>query len=71
MTTVFFSSIGLKDIIAHIEVLIKVTQQALNDRWQNLSLLNTEMLLMREAHLQNKMALAIITTLQVDTCAII
>lgn len=67
----FFLSIGLEDIVAHIEAFTKFTQQALNDSWQNLSLLNTEMSLMRKAVFQNWMALDIITPLKGGTCAII
>ena len=44
LATIFVSSIGLEDIITHIEALTKFTQQALIDSWQNLSLLNTECL---------------------------
>lgn len=49
----------------------KFTQQALNDSQQNLSLLNSEMALMRKAKLQNRMDLGIISASQRDTCAII
>lgn len=47
-----------------------VSPQALTDSQKNLSLLNTEMTLMRKAILQNRMALNIITALQGGTCAI-
>ena len=43
LAAIFVPSIGLKDIIAYIENLTTFTQQALNDSWQSLSLLNTEM----------------------------
>lgn len=66
-----FPSIGLEDIVAYIEAFTKFTQQALDDSWQNLSLLNTEMSLMRKAVFQNCMALDIITPLKGGTRAII
>lgn len=71
LAAVFFPFIGLEDIVAYIEAFTKFTQQALNDSWQNLSLLNTEMSLMRKAVFQNWMALDIITPLKGGTCAII
>lgn len=49
-------AIGLEDIVTHIEALTKFTQQALNDNQLSLSLLNTEMSLMRNVILQNRMA---------------
>ena len=47
----FVSSIGLEDIVAHMEGLTKITQQALSDR-QSLSLLNPEGSLMRKTVLR-------------------
>lgn len=38
LADVFVLSIGLKDVVAHKEALNKLTQQALNDSQQNLSL---------------------------------
>lgn len=67
----FVPSIGLKDIIAHIESLTKFTQQAFNDSQQSLSLLNTEMCLVRKAILQKRMALDVIAASQGGTCAVI
>lgn len=68
---VFVSSIGPVDVIVHIEVLIKFTQQALNDNQQTLSLLNTAIALVGRAVLQNRMALDIIFASEGGTCAII
>lgn len=47
------------------------TQQDLTDSQQSLSLLNIKMSLTKKAIFQNRMALAIITALQRDTCATI
>ena len=47
-----------------------MTQQALKDSQQNLSLLNTEMSLLRRAVFQKRMALNIITVSQQGTYAI-
>ena len=49
LAIIFIPSTGLEDIIT----LTKSTQQALNENQQSLSLLNTEMSLMRKAVLQN------------------
>ena len=46
--TILVPSIGLEDIVAYIEAFTKFTQQALDDSWQNLSLLNTEMSLIEK-----------------------
>lgn len=62
---------GLEKNVAHIEVLSILTQQALNDSWQSLSLLNTEISLRRKAVLQNRMTLDFITASHGGTCAII
>ena len=43
LATIFVHSLGLEDVIAHIQALTKVTQQASNDSWQSLSLVTTEM----------------------------
>lgn len=67
----FVPSFGQENIMAQIEVLPELTQWALNDSQQSLSLLNTEMSLMRKAVLHNRMTLAIITALQGRTGAII
>ena len=65
------TSVGLEDVIAHVEVLTKFTQPASNDSWQSLSLMNTEMSLMRRAVPQNRMAWDIITASQGGIYAII
>ena len=57
--------------MAHIEALSKFTQQDLNESHQSLSLLNTEMSLVKKAILQNRTALDITTTSQGSSCAII
>ena len=64
----FVPSTSLEDVVAHIEALAKFTQQALNDRQQNLSLSPTEMSLnytksSLKAVLQNRMAVDTITAL--------
>lgn len=67
LATVFVPSIDLDDVTACIEALTEFTQQDLNDSWQSLSLLNTEMSPIRKAVLQNKMDLGIITALEGNT----
>ena len=67
LATAFAPSVGLENIIAHIEAFTKFTQQALNDSWQSLSLLNTKMSLMRKAVLQNRMYLDIFIASQGGT----
>lgn len=62
MAIVFVPSMGLGDGIAYIEILTKFTQETLSDSWQSLSLLNTELSLMRKVVFQIKMALDIMTT---------
>lgn len=47
LAAVFVSSIGLEDIIAHIEALTKFTQQVLNDSQQTLPLLKSKMSLIK------------------------
>ena len=64
------ASMRLDDVIGHIEGLRTFTQQALNDSNQAICLLNSEFSMMREAVLQNHMALDILTASQGDTCAI-
>ena len=49
-------SIGLEDIMAHTQAVTKFTQKTLNDSHQSLSLLNSEMSLLRKAVLQNRVA---------------
>lgn len=46
----------LEDVTAHVGALAELTQQALNDSWPSLSLLNIGTSLMRNAILQNWMA---------------
>ena len=67
LASIFVPSIGLEDIIAHIEALTKFTQQGFDDSRQSLSLLNTEMCLVRKAILQKRMALDVIAALQGGT----
>ena len=64
LAAIFVTSIGPENVIVHIEALIKCIQQDLNDNWQSLSLLNTEMSLMRKAVPRNRMALDVITSLR-------
>ena len=68
VAAVFIPSIDLVDIIAHIEAITKFTQQVLNNSWQSLSLLNSEISLMGKVVLQNRRALDIIASQKV-TCA--
>ena len=55
-------SVGLENVISHIETLKKFTQNTLNDSNQTISLLNSEVSMMRKDVLQNCMALDILTT---------
>ena len=71
LVSIFVSSNGLADIIEHIEVLTRFTKQTLRDSQQSLSLLNSEMSLMRKAVLQNRMDLDILPASQGDTCTVI
>ena len=64
-------TVGLEGIISHIEALIEFTQRALNDSNQAISLLNSEVSVMRKAVLQNRIALDILTASQGGTYAII
>ena len=68
---IFAPSIGLEDVIGHIEALAKFTQQALNDCNEAVSLLNSEVSTMRKAVLQSRLALDILTASQGGTCAMI
>ena len=63
-------SAELEDVIAHIKVLIKFTQQALNSD-QAISLLNSEVTLTIKVVLQDHTALNILLASQWDTCTII
>lgn len=71
LASIFIPSFGLEDVIWHIEFLTNFTQKALNDAIQGIALLNTEVKLMRQAVIQNRMALDILTAAQGGTCAII
>ena len=64
-------SIGLENVISHIEALTKFTQKALNDRNQTINLLNFEVSMIRNSVLQNYMALDVLTASQGGTCTII
>ena len=55
-------SVGLENVISHIETLKKFTQNTLNDSNQTISLLNSEISIMRKDVLQNCMALDILTS---------
>ena len=64
-------SIGLENVISHIEALTKFTQKALNDSNQTINLLNSEVSMIRNAVLQNYMALDVLTASQGGTCTVI
>ena len=68
---IFVPSLGLEDVISHIETLTKFTQKPLNDSNQAISLLYSEVSTMRKAVLQNQMALDILRASQWGTCAIV
>lgn len=63
MASSFIPSLGLEDVIAHIEALTKFPQQAVN-------LYNSEISLIRKAVLQNWLGLDILTASCIGTCAI-
>ena len=71
LAAIFVPSVGLENVISHIEALTKFIQKALNDSNQAIILLNSEVSLLRKAVLQNCMALVILTASQVGTCAVI
>ena len=71
LAAIFVPSVGLENVISHIEALTKFIQKALNDSNQAIILLNSEVSLLRKAVLQNCMALVILTASQGCTCAII
>ena len=64
-------SVGLENVISHIEALIKFTQKALNGGNQTINLLNSEVSMLRNVVLQNHMALDLLTASQGGTCTII
>ena len=63
--------VGLEDVSDHIEALTAFTQQVLNDSNQAISLLASEVSMMRKDVLKNRMALDILAASQGGTCAII
>lgn len=71
LLAIFVPSVGLEDIINHTETLVTFTQRALDDSKWAVSLLNSEVSMMRKAMLQNYMALDILVASQGCTCAII
>lgn len=71
LAAIFIPSLGIEDIITHIEALTKFTQQALNDSNQAVCLLSSEISMMRKAVLQNCMALNILTASQGGAYAVI
>ena len=71
LAAIFIPSLGIEDIITHIEALTKFTQQALNDSNQDICLLSSEISMMRKAVLQNCIALNILKASQGGAYAII
>ena len=67
----FVPSVGLENVISHIEALTTFTQKALNGGNQTINLLNSEVSMLRNVVLQNHMALDLLTASQGGTCTII
>ena len=67
----FTPSVGLENVISHIEALTTFTQKALNDSNQAISLLNSEVSMRRKAVLHNHMVINVLIASQGNTCAII
>ena len=65
------SLVGFESVISYTEALTNFSLKALNDSNQIISLLNSEITMMRKAVLQNRMALDILTASQGGNCAII
>ena len=65
------SLVGFESVISHTEALTNFSQKALNDSNQIISLVNSEITMMRKAVLQNCMALDIHTASQGGPCALI
>ena len=61
LATIFVSLVGFESVISHTEALTNFSQKALNDSNQIISLVNSEITMMRKAVLQNHMALDILT----------
>ena len=61
LATIFVSLVGFESVISHTEALTNFSLKALNDSNQIISLLNSEITMMRKAVLQNHMALDILT----------
>lgn len=70
LTSIFVPSLGLDNVVWHMEALNKSMVKALSNTQDNVSLPTTEVIWMREAVLQNRMALDVLTAAQDGTCTI-
>ena len=61
LASIFVSLVGLESVSSHFETLTNFSQKTLNDSNQIISLLNSEITMMRKAVLQNHMVLDILT----------
>ena len=71
LASIFVLSLRPEDVVWIMEPLNKYMDKALNNTQCKTSLLNTKVTQMREAVLQNRMTLDVLTVTQDKTCAII
>lgn len=63
-TAIFVPSLDIGDITQHTEAVTSHTQHAVNDRFQSIALVHTEMVYTRKDVLHNYMALGVLTLAQ-------